>query len=107
MYDDVHNAKGGVVARLTLELPQELIAELEKRAGKSGTSIPDFIREELELRYLHRLPERKKGDISTRPEVQRAIQLQDDTRRRLEGSGYSGSAAVRGMRNRDNPKYED
>ncbi|MBA3614956.1 MAG: ribbon-helix-helix protein, CopG family [Rubrobacteraceae bacterium] len=95
------------MARLTLDLPQELIAELEKRAGKSGTSIPDFIREELELRYLHRLPERKGGDISDRPEIQQAIQLQDDTRRRLEGSGYSGSATVREMRDRDNPKYED
>ncbi len=98
MYDDVHKAKGGAVARLTLDLPQELIAELEKRAGKSGKSIPDFIREELELRYLHRLPERKKGDISARPEVQRAIQIQDDMRRRMEGSGFSGSEFVRRMR---------
>jgi hypothetical protein len=89
------------VARLTLDLPQDLIAELEKRAEKSGQSIPDFIREELELRYLHRLPERKRGDISDRPEVQRAIKLQDETRKRLEGSAYSGSAAVREMRNRD------
>jgi hypothetical protein len=101
MYDDVHKAKGGAVVRLTLDLPQELIAELEKRAGKSGTSITDFIREELELRYLHRLPERKRGDISDRPEVQRAIKLQDETRKWLEGSGYSGSAAVREMRERD------
>lgn len=88
------------MARLTLDLPQELIAELEKRAGKSGTSIPDFIREEPELRYLHRLPERKRGDISDRPEVRRAIQLQDEMRRRHEGSGYSGSAVVREMRDR-------
>ncbi len=86
------------MARLTLDLPQELIAELEKRAGRSGTSIPDFTREELKLRYLHWLPERKRGDTSDRPEVQRAIQLQDDMRRRLKGSGYSGSAAVREMR---------
>jgi hypothetical protein len=89
------------VARLTLDLPQELISELEKRADKSGQSIPDFIREDLELRYLHRLPERRKGDISDRPEVRRAIQVQDETRKRLEGSGYSGSAAVREMRERD------
>jgi hypothetical protein len=101
MYDDVHKAKGGAVARLTLDLPQELIAELEKRAGKSGASIPDFIREELELRYLHRLPERRKGDISDRPEVRRAMQIQAETRRRLEGSGYSGSATVRQMRDRE------
>lgn len=101
MYDDAHRAKGGAVARLILDLPQELIAELEKNAGRSGTSIPDFIREELELRYLHRLRERKKGDISDCPEVQRAIQLQDDMRRRLEGSGYSGSAVVRKMQDRD------
>ncbi len=101
MYDDVYKAKGGGVAHLTLELPQELISELEKRAGKSGKSIPDFIREELEFRYLHRLPRRKKGDISDHPEVQRAIRLQDETRKRLEGSGYSGSAVVREMRDRD------
>jgi hypothetical protein len=88
------------VARLTLDLPQELIVELERRAEKSGKSIPDFIREELELRYLHRLPERERGDISDRPEVRRAIQLQDDMRRRHEGSGYSGSATVREMRDR-------
>ena len=84
MYDDVHKAKGGAVARLTLDLPQELIAELKRRAAKSGRSIPDFVREELELRYLHWLQERKKGDISDRLEVERAIQIQDETRKRLE-----------------------
>jgi len=88
------------LVRLTLDLPQELIVELEKRAGESGKSIPDFIREELELRYLHRLPEREREDISARPEFRRAIQLQDDMRRRHEGSGYSGSATVREIRNR-------
>ncbi|MBA3472017.1 MAG: hypothetical protein H0T57_02110 [Rubrobacter sp.] len=75
-----------------------MIAELEKRAGKSGKSIPDFIREELELRYLHRLPQRKRGDISDRPEVRRAIQIQDEMRKRHEGSGYSGSEFIRRMR---------
>lgn len=86
------------MARLTLDLPQELIAKLEERAGKSGKSISDFIREELELRYLHRLPERKKGDISNRPEVRRAIQIQDEMRKKHEGSGYSGSELIRRMR---------
>lgn len=86
------------MARLILDLPQELIAELERRAGKSGKNIPDFVREELELRYLHWLPERKRGDISDRPEVRRAIQLQDEMRKRHEGSGYSASEFVRRMR---------
>jgi predicted DNA-binding protein len=88
------------VDRVTLDLPEELIAELEKRAGKSSKSIPDFVREELELRYLRRLPERRREDISERPDVQRAIRLQDEMRKRLEGSGYSGSAVVREMRDR-------
>jgi len=44
--------------------------------------------------------EGNRGDISNRPEVRRAIQLQDEMRRRLEGSGYSGSEAVRKMRDR-------
>jgi len=100
MYDDVHKAKGGAVTRLTLDSPQELIDELEKRVGKSGTSIPDFIREELELRYLHRLPECERGNVSNRPGVKQAIQTQDERRERLEGSGYSGSTVVREMRNR-------
>ena len=86
------------MARLILDLPEELIAELDKRAAKNGQSIPDFIREELELSYPHRLPQRKRGDISNRPEVQRAIQLQDEMRKRHEGSGYSGSKTVRKMR---------
>ena len=88
------------MARLTLDLPQELIDELEKRAGKSGASIPDFIREELELRYLHRLPERERGNVSDRPGVKQAIQTQDERRKRLEGSGCSGSTVVREMQNR-------
>ncbi len=86
------------MARLTLDLPQDLIAELEKRAAKSGKSIPDFIREELELRYLHRLPERRRGDISDRPEVQRAIRIQDEMRRRFEGSDYNATEFIRRMR---------
>lgn len=98
MYSGVYKAKGGVVARVVLDLSQELIAELETRAARSGKSIPDFVREELELRYLHRLPKRKRGDISDRPEVQRAIQIQDEMRKRHEGSGFSGSEFVRRMR---------
>jgi hypothetical protein len=98
MYSDAHKVKGGAVARLTLDLPQELITELERHAGKSGKSIPDFIREELELRYLHRLPERKRGDISDRPEVRRAIRLQDESRRKHEGSGYNATEFIRRMR---------
>jgi len=86
------------VASLTLDLPQELIAELEKRAEKSGQSIPDFIREELELRYLHRLPERKRGDISDRPDVRRAIQLQGEMRAKHEGGGYNATDFIRRMR---------
>lgn len=100
MYDDSFRAKGGLVDRLILDLPQELIAELHKRAAKSGQSIEDFIREELELRYLRPLPHRKRGDISNRPEVQEAIKIQDETRKKLEGSGYSGADSVREMRDR-------
>ncbi len=84
--------------RLILDLPQELIAELHKRAAKSGQSIEDFIREELELRYLRPLPQRKRGDISNRPEFQEAIRIQDEMRKRLEGYSYSGSEFVRHMR---------
>ena len=86
------------MAQIVLDLPQELISELETRAEKSGKSIPDFICEELELRYLHRLPERKKGDISDRPEVRRAIRLQDESRRKHEDSGYNATDFIRRMR---------
>lgn len=106
MYDDVHRTEGEAVADIILDLPEELIAELESRAEKSGKNTSELVREALE--FYFRRPERKlRGDISDRPEVRRAIQTQAETRRRLEGSGYSGSAAVRQMRDRDNPKYED
>lgn len=100
LYSRMQKAKGGAVAHLTLDLPQDLIYELEKRAAKNGQSIQDFLREDLELRYLLRLPERKRGDIPDRPEFQKAIQFQDEMRKRHEGSGYSGSAVVREMRDR-------
>lgn len=86
------------MAQIVLDLPQELISKLEKHAGKSGKNFSDFIREELELRYLHRLPERKRGDISDRPEVQRAIRLQDESRRKHEGSGYNATEFIHRMR---------
>ena len=86
------------MVRLTLDLLQELIAELERHAEKTGKSIRHFIREELKLRYLHRLPERKKGNISDLPEVQRAIQFQDESRRKHEGSDYNVTEFIRRMR---------
>ncbi len=99
-YSDAYKAKGGAAARLVLDLPQELIAGLERRAAKIGKSILNFVRKELAFRYLLRMPERKRRDISGRPEVRRAIQLQVEMRRRHEGSGYSGSAVVHEMRDR-------
>lgn len=86
------------MARLTLDLPQELISELKKRAAEHGQSIPDFIPEELEPRYLHRLPEHKRGDISDCPEVQKAIRIKDESRRKLEGSAYNATEFIRRMR---------
>lgn len=81
-----------------LDLPEELIAELESRAQKSGKNTSELVREALEL-YLRLRPVKKpKGDISDRPEVRRAIRLQEETRKRYEGSGYSGSAFSRRMR---------
>jgi hypothetical protein len=98
MYSEVRKVKGEQMSRTTLDLPEDLLRELESRAGRSGKSLPDFIREELELRYLHRLPKRERGDISDRPEVQRAIRIQDEIRKRHEGSGYNASEFIRRMR---------
>ena len=95
---EVREAKGGQMTRIILDLPEDLLRELASRAEKSGKSIPDFIREELELRYLHRLPERKRGDISDRPEVRKAIRIQDESRRKLEGSGYNATEFIHRMR---------
>ncbi len=86
------------MAQITLDLPEDLLRELESRAEKSSKSISDFIREELELRYLHRLPERKRGDNSDRPEVQRASRIQDESRRKHQGSGYNAIEFIRRMR---------
>ncbi|MGF1472617.1 MAG: ribbon-helix-helix protein, CopG family [Rubrobacteraceae bacterium] len=86
------------MARLTLDLPQDLISELEKRAAKNGQSTQDFIREDLEFRCLHRLPARKRGDVSDRPEFQEAIRIQDETQKMLEGSGLIGPEFIRRVR---------
>jgi hypothetical protein len=76
MYDDVQ-AKGGAVPTMALDLLQELCSESKKHARKSDKSVPDCIREELELHYLHRLPERERNNIPNCPEVKRAIQQLD------------------------------
>ena len=88
------------MAKIAFDLPEESISELESRAEKSGRSISDLVRAALDLYFRQRPVSKPRGHISDRPEVRRAIKLQDDMRRRLEGSGYSGSAAVREMQDR-------
>lgn len=100
MYSEVRKAKGGQMPQITLDLPENLISELESRAEKSRKSTSDLIYEALEMYFRQRPVIGPRGDISDRPEVRRAIQFQDDMRRRHEGSGYSGSAVVREMRDR-------
>ncbi len=98
MYDDVHRAEGEAVAEITLDLPEELIVELESRAEKSGKNTSELVREALELYFRQRPVRKPRGDISDRPEVRRAIQIQNEMRESLEGSGCSGSEFVRRMR---------
>lgn len=85
------------MARFVVTVPEDFLAEIDARAKAEHRSRSELVREA--LRGYLRSGERR-GDISDRPEVKRAIQLQDEMRRRLEGSGYSGSAAVREMRDR-------
>ncbi len=85
------------MTRITLDLPDDLLSELERRADKSGVSVTDLIRRTLDYQFP-RIQGWPRRDISNRPEAKRAIQLQDETRRQLEGSGYSGSDIIRKMR---------
>ena len=43
-YSDAYKVKGGAVARLILDLPEELISELESRAEERGKNTSDLIR---------------------------------------------------------------
>jgi Arc/MetJ-type ribon-helix-helix transcriptional regulator len=85
------------MARFVVTIPDEFLEEVDARAEAEHRSRSELVREALRA-YLR--SGGRKGDISDRPEVKRAIQLQDEMRRRLEGSGYSGSEAVRKMRDR-------
>lgn len=85
------------MARFVVTVPEDFLEEVDARAKAEHRSRSELVREA--LRSYLRSGERK-GDISNRPEVKRAIQIQDETQRILEGSGYSGSEAVRKMRDR-------
>ena len=85
------------MARFVVTIPEDLLEEIDARARAEHRSRSELVREALRS-YLR--SGGRRGDISNRPEVKRAIQLQDEMRRRLEGSGYSGSEAVRKMRDR-------
>lgn len=85
------------MARFVVTIPDEFLEEVDARAEAEHRSRSELVREALRG-YLR--SGGRKGDISDRPEVKRAIQLQDEMRRRLEGSGYSGSETVRKMRDR-------
>ncbi len=85
------------MARFVVTIPDDFLEEVDARAKAEHRSRSELVREALRS-YLR--SGGRRGDISERPEVKRAIQLQDEMRRRLEGSGYSGSEAVRKMRDR-------
>jgi Arc/MetJ-type ribon-helix-helix transcriptional regulator len=85
------------MARFVVTVPEEFLREVDARAKAEHRSRSELVREALRS-YL--LSGERRGDISNRPDFKRAIQLQDEMRRRLEGSGYSGSEAVRKMRDR-------
>ena len=85
------------MARFVVTVPEDFLEEVDERAKSEHRSRSELVREALRS-YLR--SGARKGDISDRPEVKRALRVQEETRRTLEGSGYSGSEAVRKMRDR-------
>ena len=85
------------MARFVVTIPDDFLEEVDARAEAEHRSRSELVREALRG-YLR--SGRRKGDISDRPEVKRALRIQEETRRTLEGSGYSASEAVRRMRDR-------
>ena len=85
------------MARFVVTVPEDFLREVDARAKAEHRSRSELVREALRG-YLR--SGGRRGDISDRPEFKRAIQFQDEMRRRHEGSGYSGSGAVRRMRDR-------
>jgi CopG family transcriptional regulator / antitoxin EndoAI len=85
------------MARFVVTIPEDFLEEVDARARAEHRSRSELVREALRS-YLR--SEGRREDISNRPEFKKAIQFQDEMRRRHEGSGYSGSEAVRKMRDR-------
>ena len=85
------------MARFVVTIPDEFLEEVDARAEAEHRSRSELVREALRG-YLR--SGGRRGDISDRPEFKKAIQFQDEMRRRHQGSGYSGSEAVRKMRDR-------
>jgi Arc/MetJ-type ribon-helix-helix transcriptional regulator len=85
------------MARFVVTIPEDFLEEIDARAKAEHRSRSELVREALRS-YLRSGGRRQ--DISDRPEFKKAIQFQDELRRRHEGSGYSGSAVVREMRDR-------
>jgi CopG family transcriptional regulator / antitoxin EndoAI len=85
------------MARFVVTISEDFLEEVDARAKAEHRSRSELVREA--LRSYLRSGGRTK-EISNRPEFKKAIQFQDEMRRRHEGSGYSGSAVVRQMRDR-------
>jgi Arc/MetJ-type ribon-helix-helix transcriptional regulator len=85
------------MARFVVTMPDEFLEEVDARAEAEHRSRSELVREALRD-YLR--SGGRRGDISDRPEFKKAIQFQEEMRRRHQGSGYSGSEAVRKMRDR-------
>ena len=85
------------MARFVVTVPEDFLEEVDERAKSEHRSRSELVREALRS-YLR--SGGRTEDISDRPEFKKAVRFQDEMRRRHEGSGYSGSAVVREMRDR-------
>ncbi|MGB3633771.1 MAG: ribbon-helix-helix protein, CopG family [Rubrobacteraceae bacterium] len=85
------------MARFVVTVPEDFLEKVDERAKSEHRSRSELVREALRS-YLR--SGGRTEDISERPEFKRAIQFQDEMRRRHAGSGYSGSAVVRETRDR-------
>ena len=85
------------MAKVMITMPDEMLKKVDKAAAAEHRTRSEYIREAVRA-YLAELATGKPPTLMSRPEVRRAVELQDQAREKWRDAKFDSVAFIRKMR---------
>lgn len=83
--------------RVMITMPEEFLRQIDEVAAEEHRSRSELIREAMRV-YFETRGRRRHGSLLDKPNVQWALNVQEEASKKLEGSGWDGVAEIRRWR---------